>query len=457
MSHTSAALRLALASAVPLVLWTGPLAAAAPSPGSGAVYGTWTPTAPPSTMQVPLDGFAAAAVRTTSSAATVQSGKSAFLGSSTPVGRRYGSSQGRPYVNIAAATGQTPSVTSLDFAAPTPAGTWAFTLGDVDADRVQVEAFGANGQPLSSAQLGWQGAFNYCTNSPKPSSCVGPGPFNDVPVWHPDTATLVGNFIDTNGASGWFQPTVPVTRLTLTYSVQIGFPIFQLWTSSLATNVEGTVSSDCGTPVGTTVTLRRAAGGAAVIGTDGQPVTAKVGADGGYRFADLAPGNYRAVLAAPGGYSPSSVKAAANTSNGDDVSGADLRLTCDPIPAPPQPPVDVPDGGEVVIPVPPGPGPSRNAHPRVIDPPDHGTVRVGPGNKLVYSPDRGFTGSDRLTYVSRNTKGQLISHTVVLKVRSTLAATGADLPAGPLLGLAGALAAAGLAVCGVARRRGRSD
>ncbi|MFC1429274.1 hypothetical protein ACEZDB_01180 [Streptacidiphilus sp. N1-3] len=435
------------------------MAAAAPSPGSGAVYGAWDLAGGSGSMQIPLGGFPEAAVRSTGSPAKVQSGQSAFLGAATPVGKRYGSSQGRPYVNIGAASGQSASVTTLDFAAPTPAGTWAFTLGDVDADRVQVQAFGAGGQPLSSAQLGWQGAFNYCDNSPKPSSCVGPGPFTDVPVWHPDTATLTGNVVDTNGASGWFQPTVPVSKVTLTFSVQIGIPIYQIWTSSLATDVRGTVSSDCGTPVGTTVTLRRAgSGGKAVTGPDGKPLTAPVAADGSYRFTDLAPGDYRAVLAAPAGYSPSTVSAAADTSDGGDVTGADLRLTCDPIPAPPQPPVMIPvSGGWFVILVPPGPGPSGDAEPQIIDPPEHGKVRVGPGNKLAYAPERGFVGDDRFTYVSRDREGRLISHTVTLHVRSTLADTGSSLPALPLLGLSGALAGTGLVVLGAVRRRRRAD
>ena len=447
-------LRVLLASA----LCAGPLAlaadATAASSNAASAYGQWAVSGGSGSMRIPLAGFPAATVRTSASSVSVPSGASAFLGASTPMGARYGSSQGKAYINQGSAVGGGPSTTTLAFADPTPAGTWAFTLGDVDADLVRISATGVGGTPLTAAQLGFQGVFNYCTNSPKPSSCVGPGPFTDVPTWDPGTTTLTGNVVDTNGASGWFQPTVPVTSLTLTFTVQIGIPIYQLWTASLATSVEGTVAADCGeTPSGATVSLVRAAGGAAVTGTDGRPLTTTVATDGGYRFDDLAPGSYRAVLTAPEGYSPRTVEAAANTSAGADVTGADLKLGCDPVPVPPLPPVNAPSGGSVVIDVPPGPGPSGNAGAKVVDPPEHGTVVVLPDNKLRYTPHKGFTGRDGFTYMSRDTKGRLLLHTVTLMVRPTLAATGADLPLLPSLGLAGGLAGGGLVLRRLARRR----
>ena len=452
MIPPTAMLRVLLASA----LLTGPLAlagaaAAAPPSAADSAYGKWAVAGGSGTMRIPLAGFPEAAVQTDAGSVTVPSGASAFLGTGTPMGARYGSSQGKPYITMGAAAGGTPSTTALAFADPTPAGSWAFTLGDVDADQVQISALGVGGTPLTAAQLGFQGVFNYCTNTPKPSSCVGPGPFTDMPTWNPATSTLTGNVNDTNGASGWFQPTVPVTRITLTYTVQIGIPIYQLWTASLATDVEGTVTADCGTPSGAVVSLRRS-DGSAVTGTDGRPLTAVVADNGDYRFVGLAPGSYRAVLAAPDGYSPNTVSAAADTTDGRDVTGADLKLSCDPVPLPPDPPVDAPLGGSVVIDVPPGPS-GGNAEPQVVNPPEHGTVVVLPGNKLRYTPKPGFTGRDTFTYRSRDSKARLVLHTVTLQVRPTLADTGTDLPPLPYLGLAGGLAVAGFALHRTARRR----
>ncbi|MFC1421045.1 Ig-like domain-containing protein [Streptacidiphilus cavernicola] len=453
MITPSAPLRVLLASALvagPVALATA--SAAAPT-GTVSAYGDWAVSGGSGTMQIPLDGFPKATVHTDAGSVSTPSGASAFLGADTPMGARYGSSQGKRYINAGSAKGGAPSTTTLTFASPTPAGSWAFALGDVDADKVRVTALGVGGTPLRAAQLGFQGVFNYCVNSPKPSSCTGSGPFTDVPTWDPATSTLTGNVVDTNGASGWFQPTVPVTSLTFTFSVQIGIPIYQVWTASLATSVEGKVSADCGTPVGSTVSLRRADNGKAVTGTDGKPVTATVAADGGYRFDDLAPGSYRAVLNAPKGYTPKTTSTAANTSSGKDVSGADLKLRCAPAPAPPEPPVDAPSGGSVVIDVPPGPGPSENAHPHVVDPPEHGTTEVLSGNKIRYTPEPGFTGQDTFRYTSIDRKGELLRHTVTLTVRPALAATGSDLPPLPFLGLAAGLAATGFTVRRLARRR----
>lgn len=61
-----------------------------------------------------------------------------------------------------------------------------------DATTIQVpsgsSAFLRPGNALSAADLGFAGVFNYCAVSPKPSSCSGPGPFTDVPTWHPGTS-----------------------------------------------------------------------------------------------------------------------------------------------------------------------------------------------------------------------------------------------------------------------------
>jgi len=441
---------LALACAAALVPWAATAAQAA----SGSAYGTWSVAGGSGTMRIPVDGFPSAAFRTSSSGVLVGTGLSAFLNTDTPVGARYGSSRGRAYVNLRTAVGGAPSVSTLSFERPTPAGTWAFTLGDVDADRVEVQARGADGTPLTATQLGWQGAFNYCQGTPKPATCTGPGPFNDLPVWEPRGSTLVGNGADTSGASGWFQPLVPVSSITLTFSVQTGIPIYQLWTSALAADISGRVRSDCGSPSGLRLTLLRP-DGSTVDGADGAPLTAVTGADGDYSFPDVAPGDYRVSLRAPQGYRPSSAVAAADTTGARNDTDVDFRLSCTTIAAPVTPPIDAPDDGPVAIVTPPGPGPSRNSHPVVLEPPTHGSVRQGGHNTLIYLPNPGFTGVDTFTYAYTNSRGQRVVTKVRIRVRRALAATGAD-AALPMVGLLGAgLVAAGALLAGAARGRRR--
>ena len=441
---------LTLLCAAALVPWTaGPALAA-----SGGAYGTWSVLGGSGTMRIPVAGFPEAEVRTDSSTALVGSGVSAFLNADTPVGARFGSSRGRPYVNLRTARTGAPSVTTLSFDRPTTAGSWAFTLGDVDADRVRVQARGADGALLGAADLGWQGAFNYCQGSPKPPTCVGPGPFDDTPVWEPGSGTLAGHGADTSGASGWFQPLVPVSSITLTFSVQTGIPIYQLWTSSLSAGISGRVSSHCGTTGGIPVTLLRA-DGSTVDGPDGTPLTAVTDADGGYAFDDVAPGDYRVLLRAPEGYRPAHAVLDADTTGGADVTGVDFRLGCTTITTPEAPPVDAPEDGPLVIVTGSGPGPRRNSHPEVLDPPLHGTVREQGHNTLVYTPKPGFTGMDVFTYTYLNRRGQKVVTRVRIRVRHALAPTGAD-PALPAIGLAGGgLVAGGLLLRGAVRARGR--
>ncbi|QMU68824.1 Ig-like domain-containing protein [Streptacidiphilus sp. P02-A3a] len=435
---------LALACAAALVPWTASPALAA----SGAAYGTWSVLGGAGTMRIPVTGFPTADFRSTSSTVVVGSGNSAFLNADTPVGARYGSSRGRPYLNLRTTRGGTPSETTLRFDRPTPAGSWAFTLGDVDADRVHVQARGADGTPLSAAQLGWQGAFNYCQGTPRPSTCIGPGPFDDMPVWLSGSSTLAGNGADSSGASGWFQPTVPVSSLTLTFSVQTGIPIYQLWTSALATDVSGRVSADCGVPSGLRLTLLRA-DGSTVDHPDGTPLTATTGADGGYAFPDVAPGDYRVSLRAGEGYRPDRAERDADTADGADATGVDLRLGCVPFTAPAAPPLNTPPDEPVTIVTPPGPGPSGHSDPTVTDPPAHGTVRRTGPNTLVYTPDPGFTGTDVFSYRYTNERGQQVTTRVRIRVRHTLPDTGAD-PALPAIGLVGG----GLVVGGALLRGG---
>lgn len=195
--------------------------------GGTGEYAAWTRTGSTGTMTLAADDFAApsATWTTTGSSLDVPSGASTWLGPTTPFGAYFGSSQGKPYLNVG--TGGAVSVTTTyTFADPTPAGTWGFTLGDIDADRVKISATDAGGNAVAVSSW-YQGVFNYCAVSPKPSGCPA-GTHTDVPVWN-NIDTLTGNGSDTSGASGWFRPTQSIKTLTFTFEKLSGFPIFQTW------------------------------------------------------------------------------------------------------------------------------------------------------------------------------------------------------------------------------------
>ncbi|MGF0118458.1 MSCRAMM family protein [Promicromonospora sp. Marseille-Q5078] len=278
--------------------------------------GSWS-----TTMQLPAGGFPAATMTSSSRAGSVGvfPGTSSWLAASTPPGAEYGSSRNQPYVNLRpqADRATAPSTTTYAFDRPTPAGGWAFVLGDIDADSAVISALGEDGQPLSAEELGWQGAFNYCQGAGTPS-CTD----TDVPTWDPATGTLTGNptATDTNGASGWFQPTVPVTSLTIVFSWRSGFPVYQTWFASLARDVTGTVALDDGGPLeGATLTL---------LGPDGTALaTTTSGADGTYAFEayTAAPGYRVELTGLPG---PSDAHPFGLVADGPSVvGGVDLSAT----------------------------------------------------------------------------------------------------------------------------------
>jgi LPXTG-motif cell wall-anchored protein len=247
----------------------------------GGSAGQWT-----TRMQLPAGGFPGATVTSDSRGGQVgvQSGTSAWLGSSTPPGTVFGSSQGEPYLNLRprADSPSAPSTTTYTFDRPTPAGGWAYELGDIDADRAVVIARGTDGGLLTGAELGWQGGFNYCVGTGTPSC---PGVETDVATWDPVTGEVIGNAagVDTSGAAGWFRPSVPITSLTVFFFQRSGFPVYQTWFASLARDITGTVDlveqdgTAAGVVPGATLTL---------LGPDGSVLaTTTSGADGTYTFA----------------------------------------------------------------------------------------------------------------------------------------------------------------------------
>lgn len=245
----------------------------------------------------PAAGFPIATLSSNASNVSVPSGASAFLGPGTPIGAAYGSSQKMNYLNVTSAPGLADSTTTWTFASPTPAGKWAFAVGDVDADKVQISATDAGGNPVPVAQLGFQSTFNYCNSSPKPSSCLGPGPFTDVPTWNPATATLTGNVLDTSGASAWFQPTAAIKTLTFKFSVQTGIPVFQLWLATKSVPVDVPVRGV--TPSCPATVELDDATGSPVLTPEGQPVQATTDSSGHAVIEAVADGDYQLHLTTP--------------------------------------------------------------------------------------------------------------------------------------------------------------
>ncbi len=278
-------------------------------PAQAATTGTWAGWAPLAGTANAYSGSvtlaaapALSATYTSDSRAGqvgVISGDTTWLSEGTPVGAKYGSSRGRPYLNLRpkadSATGA--STTTYTFSRPTPTSNWTFVLGDIDADQVTIRAVGPDGAALTAAQLGYRGGFNYCAPgvAGKPS-CTGDAA--DVPSWNPSTMTLTGNpaAADTSGAAGWFEPTAPISSLTFAYLRRSGFPVFQTWFATLARDVTGTVTDVADGPLGG-VTVRLVDQSGAVVAT-----TTTASGSGAYAFTGVqATSGYTVEIAPPAG------------------------------------------------------------------------------------------------------------------------------------------------------------
>ncbi|WP_127472755.1 hypothetical protein [Microbacterium sulfonylureivorans] len=371
--HRSAAAVAVAGLASALALMTTP--ASAVLPDQVGVFPTWsiaggtgahtaTATFPPSAAFAP--------VTVTSNATTVTgpSGVTGFLGASTAFGQDFGSTKSQPYLNVSTAAGQTNATTTLTFTGPQPDG-WGFALGDIDADWVFVRAWADPGRttPLTSEQLGFQSAGNYCTNVPRPGSC-GAGPYTDQPVWvtAPETfdgvdyvpGTLRGNSLpgspapglDTSGAYGWFKPTTDLAVIELLYGARSGFPIFQLWLASPApkATITGTVElpdQSAGSPIppDTLIQLNNQ-DGTPVLNAEELPVQTPVAPDGTFAIeTEQRPVDdpYQLVVIPPPGYTaPPPIAVVADSAAPAPVV-FELAAVPTETPAPTPPPADVDD------------------------------------------------------------------------------------------------------------------
>jgi hypothetical protein len=295
---------------------------AQPAYASGSAYAGWDLNAGAGDVTVPVTGFPSATFTTDATSATTASGAGTYLAADTPFGQIFGSSRTKPYVVIRPAARNTPSTTTISFASPAPAGRWAFALGDIDADAVRLSATAANGTPVATTELGHQGTFNYCKGTPKPASC-GTAPTDDLPTWNPTTATLRGNGPDTQGASGWFRPTVAISSLTLRMTVLTGKPVYQLWIAALTSSVSGALTGGCDD--------QPASGKVQLLTLDGTAVAETTAdEDGTYTFASVVPNTYEVrVVPDPGLTTDGSDTAGADTTT-TDATDIDFALTCRP-------------------------------------------------------------------------------------------------------------------------------
>ncbi|MCL8251660.1 carboxypeptidase-like regulatory domain-containing protein [Aeromicrobium fastidiosum] len=287
-----------LAAAMAVLLAGSAVAATAATTTGFAQWGPLTGSTNDyaTTMQLPAVGFPEATVASDSRAdVALPSGATNWFGASTPPGQRYGSSRDQAYLNLRprADNASSPSTTTYTFDRPTPQG-WTVVLGDVDADQVRVSATRADGTAATTADLGFRSAFNLCDTTPRPSSvCSDTGRPKDVPTWDPATATLRGNdaAVDSDGATGWFEPTTSLRTLTFTFTRRAGLPIFQTWFAVAKQDVSGTVAVTTGTCslASATVSLVDASG--AVV------ATRSVDASGTYAFDGVAASDgYRVAL-----------------------------------------------------------------------------------------------------------------------------------------------------------------
>lgn len=299
------------------------------SPGPAhAVTDSWAEWAPISgtsndystTMTQRSTGFPMAQMASDSRAnVALPSGGSTFLDATTPPGAKYGSSRGSAYINLRpkADTTSGASTTTYAFENPTPDTGWAFVLGDVDSDQVQVQATDENGEAVPAAEISswFQGSFNYAGGT-------------DQPIWNPATSTLTGNptATDTNGASGWYEPDIRLTSLTFVFTRRAGFPVYQTWFVSRARPIGGTVtdvSTSGSCPVEDSVLTLVSPYGETLATTSPAP-------DGTYSFGEFATQDgYTVRLSQPDGCATVGQTEATVSNRGDDgdpASRADFEV-----------------------------------------------------------------------------------------------------------------------------------
>ena len=297
------------------------------------------------TGTVTMDGFPATTFTSNSRQSTVISGASTWQSENTPVGLAgFGTSRNQTYMNQRpnADNATSPSTTTYTFAEPAPGGSsWAFVLGDIDADQATISATDVNGNPVSGANLGFggpddtTGAYNSCSTVVAGGWSCGrptaddPTPGSDKPTWTPTSTggTLLGNATasDTAGATAWFSPVTALKTLTISYQQRSGFPVYQTWFAVKTAEISGVATLD-GTPIpGATVTVTAPRGVVYTTTTD---------AAGAYSFPNLPQINdYVARITAPDGATGTATVTGVSlntTLAGNDRDDVDFKFTSPP-------------------------------------------------------------------------------------------------------------------------------
>lgn len=249
-------------------------AAAAP----GAKAGTWATFTATSATLAP--GFPDATITSTGGLSVATS--ETIVGT-TPPGVVYGTSSGRTYLSLSTTTTSTTNSVTLTFATPTPASGWSVVLGDVDAEDVTVAGVTAGGLAVTAADLGLVETYTSGTGA--------------APSWDAGSLTVVGEHVDTAGASAWFSPTTSLTSITFTATQFVGNPAAWIWLVGHTASLAGLVTDATGAPVAGAVVELRAPDGSPLPGAT--PLTA--GADGSFEFPAVVPAPVQVIATAPGG------------------------------------------------------------------------------------------------------------------------------------------------------------
>lgn len=222
------------------------VSASAVAPNTG--YATYTAAVPNGadgyvTMTA---GFGDVAYASTgSSGITIPGGSSAIQPLSTPFAAFIGlSSSGQQYINTRLNNGAT-ATNTYHFVTNTPNnGKWAFSLGDVDAERLTITATKANGSAATAAEIGFQGQYNY--NDPNDSTA-------HLSVTQSGNSVVIEDAscpasCDTVGISAWFKPTVSLSYISISAFGKSGFPVYQTWFATQYKPVSGHVDPFQGLP-----------------------------------------------------------------------------------------------------------------------------------------------------------------------------------------------------------------